>query len=138
MIHEKYLNRYKRRHNIDFQNTRIYDISERLPEFLRIKLISLIRFVICKLGSKNDKVFGICMYEYKIAIPRRYIEELDEHIFGTKKFKIPKDYDGYLKLYYGDNYMTPVVSHSHFPLDTVVFPEKIFEKIEEFTKKELA
>lgn len=138
MIHEKYLNRYKRRHNIDFQNTRIYDISERLPEFLRIKLISLIRFVICKLGSKNDKVFGICMYEYKIAIPRRYIEELDEHIFGTKKFKIPKDYDGYLRLYYGDNYMTPVVSHSHFPLDTVVFPEEIFEKIEEFTKKELA
>ena len=72
------------------------------------------------------------------VIPRRFIEELDEHVFETRKFKIPKDYDGYLKLYYGDSYMTPVVSHSHFPLDTVVFPEEISEKIEEFTKKELA
>ena len=31
-----------------------------------------------------------------------------------------------------------MVSHSHFPLDTVVFPEEIFEKINEFTEKELA
>ena len=137
MILEKYLNRYKRRHNIDFQNTRIYDISERLPEFLRIKLVSLLRAAICLLGSKNDKVFNICMHTNYRVVPRRFIEELDEHVFETRKFKIPKDYDGYLRLYYGDNYMTPVVSHSHFPLDTVVFPEEVFEKIEEFTKKEL-
>ena len=138
MILEKYLNRYKRRHNIDFQNTRIYDISESLPEFLRIKLVSLLRAAICLLGSKNDKVFNLCMHTNYRVIPRRFIEELDEHVFETRKFKIPKDYDGYLRLYYGDNYMTPVVSHSHFPLDTVVFPEEVFEKIEEFTNKELA
>ena len=137
MILEKHLNRYKKRHNIYFTNTRIYDISEKLPEFMRIKLISLLRAIICSLGSKNDKVFSICMHTNYRVIPRRFIEELDEHIFETRTFKIPKDYDGYLRLYYGDNYMTPVVSHSHFPLDTVVFPEEIFEKINEFTEKEL-
>lgn len=138
MIHEKYLNRYKKRHNIYFPNTRIYDISEKLPEFIRIKLISLLRAVICLLGRKNDRLFNICMYTDHRVIPRRFIEELDEHIFETRTFKIPKDYDSYLKLYYGNNYMTPMVSHSHFPLDTVVFPEEIFEKINEFTEKELA
>lgn len=138
MIHEKYLNRYKKRHNIYFPNTRIYDISENLPEFIRIKLISLLRAVICLLGRKNDRLFNICMHTDHRVIPRRFIEELDEHIFETRTFKIPKDYDSYLKLYYGNNYMTPMVSHSHFPLDTVVFPEEIFEKINEFTEKELA
>lgn len=137
MLHEKYLNRYKRRHNIWFQNTRIYDISEKMPEILRIKLISLLRAIICLLGNKNDKLFNICMHTDHRVIPRRFIEELDEHIFETRTFKIPKDYDSYLKLYYGNNYMTPLVSHSHFPLDTVIFPEEIFEKINEFTEKEL-
>lgn len=138
MIMEKYLNRYKRRHNIYFQNLKIYDISEHLPEFLRIKLISLLRFVICLLGRKNDKLFNICMHTDHRVIPRNFIEELDEHIFETRNFKIPKDYDSYLKLYYGNNYMTPMVIHSHFPLDTVVFPEEIYEKVNQFIEKEKA
>ena len=55
MLHEKYLNRYKRRHNVWFQNTRIYDISEKMPEFLRIKLISLLRRHDKKLsGNKSE------------------------------------------------------------------------------------
>lgn len=135
MIMEKYLNRYKKRHNISFQNSKIYTISEKVPEFLRIKLISLLRFTICLLGNKNDKLFNICMYTDHRVIPRKFIEELDEHIFETKYFKIPKDYDSYLKLYYGNNYMTPLVIHSHFPLDSVMLPEEIFNKVDEFTKR---
>ncbi len=49
----------------------------------------------------------------KVRIPKDCLLELDEHQFEDDVFPIPKNYDTYLKLYYGDYMKLPPVEQRH-------------------------
>lgn len=124
LLHEKYLNRQKRRNGEDIISTQFfYRLAECLPNAMRIKLIDLFLKLTCALGSpKSGEAINLCMYGNHTVTPN-FINETEKHIFETRSFEIPKDYDAYLRLYYGNDYMTPKKSHYHMNLNMVTLPE---------------
>ena len=124
LLHEKYLNRQKRRNGEDIISTQFfYRLAEALPDFWRVKLINLLFKVICALGSKKScQVINLCMYGIHTVTPN-YLSETTKHRFETGSFEIPERYDDYLKLYYGNDYMTPKQGHFHFQMDKVLLPK---------------
>ena len=55
---------------------------------------------------------GSSSYE-KETLDRAWIEDLDLHLFENEVFYCPKDYDSYLKHFYGD-YMTPPPENARY------------------------
>lgn len=52
---------------------------------------------------------GILMCHNTLFLPESMLKELIDYSFLGQKFKIPKDYLGYLVLEYGQNWQTPIV-----------------------------
>lgn len=77
----------------------------------------VINFVVIFIGSNKSNYYifkGIEFYsdDYKdklnkILIPREYIENREKYIFNDNLFYGSKNYDGYLAMIYGNNYMIP-------------------------------
>ena len=126
LLHEKYLNRQKRRNGEDIISTQFfYRLAEALPDFWRVKLINLLFKVICALGSKkSDQIMSLCMYTQP-WYSKNFIRCTTKHIFETREFNIPEDYDGALSHSYGNDYMTPRKDNPHFKTHAVSIPDGI-------------
>lgn len=114
MLHEKYLNRKLIRKGIlddsIVTNYPINRFSEKAPDWVRILTIKLFQEVISLLGSKKtEKYFAMSSYITAQPTPDCSIfDDTIRHVFGEREFNIPRDYDGYLRKNYSDNYMTPI------------------------------
>lgn len=126
LAHKKYKNRYRMaqgdRRYMDKPMCRLCD---KLPDFWRVRLIRLMQNLMARLGSrKSGKALRMSSYiKRDRIIDRTAIFESVPHRFEDRVFPIPKQYDAYLRLLYGDDYMTPVQYNQHTNLDDVVLPE---------------
>lgn len=124
MLHEKYLNRLKIKNGQqNVLNNAVYKYAEKVPERMRIFTIKLIQNFVSLLGSKKSgKYFCVCDYisKYEQRIPDlKVYDDLIKTKFVDRDFYITKNYDYYLKLNFGENYMTPIKSKVHTNLDKV-------------------
>ena len=112
-----------------------------LIKFLKENLSTFIIFVFKKLfnddfiNKKRNKIFNKISKTGKKN--SKYVREIDLgvqsdikrlrslyeptvfHEFGNTKLRIPENYDQMLKSCYGDDYMTPIVTHSHVDLENI-------------------
>jgi len=120
MMNEKYRNRYKAQ-NGDTQHTQIwiYKLTDKLPEPFRIFMIKLLKCIIGILGSKKSgKYICDCNYIEKTrVIDSKAFDSTTPCLFIDREFNIPRDYDWYLTLCFGSNYMTPIKEHIHVNVD---------------------
>lgn len=113
----------------DIYNIAIYRFSEKIPEFARQLSIKALKNLTSLLGSKKSgKYFVMSEFVEKQKTPDiRTYDDTIEHIFVDRMFNIPKDYDEYLKINYGADYMTPIVG-MHLDTDKMIiykYPKKI-------------
>lgn len=54
-----------------------------------------------------------------------------EAVFEKRSFLIPRNYDDYMKLFYGDDYMTPHKYHPHFGYEELEYPDNLLKEIKE-------
>jgi len=89
-------------------------------------------------SNVTDYCFMGSPYKFKDIIPAKYLEQFENHSFDGVEFKIPRGYDGILKIIYGDDYMKlPPVEQRisrHFPKniktrDCVHFPIRILHSV---------
>lgn len=110
-LHEKYMMRDRVAcglQSADLYNTLVYKLIEKVPECFRILTIKFIKNLMCLIGSKKSgKYFAMSDYIRIVRTPDIDIfDETVDHIFIDRAFKIPKNYDKYLTICYGD-YMVP-------------------------------
>ena len=114
MMHEKYLNqRFIKLGLMDKSAINDYPInafSNKVPDWFRILTIKLFQEIIAFLGSKKtNKYFAMSSYITSQPTPDcNTFDDTIRHAFGKREFNIPRDYDGYLRRNYGDDYMTPI------------------------------
>ncbi|MCQ2471187.1 MAG: LicD family protein [Clostridia bacterium] len=124
MLHEKYYIRDKIRFGEatdEVYGHVIYKFSDKAPDWIRKILIRLMQNLTSLMGSeKSGKYFAMSEFIDKQMTPdRRIFDDTIEHIFVDRMFNIPKDYDNYLTLNYGENYMTPIVG-MHLDTDKMI------------------
>lgn len=116
MMHEKYKTRKLIKDGIlDESAIKDYPInvfSDKVPDRIRILTIKLFQEIIWFLGSKKtNKYFAMSSYITAQPTPDCSIfDDTIKHVFGEREYNIPRDFDGYLRKNYGDDYMTPVPS----------------------------
>ena len=116
VIRTKY---YRKTYNI---RGGINAIIIRIPDAIRFMIERILTWLILVIGSKKSNeyfVFQNTTYE-RTFINKKYFDETIDYQFEGQMFCGIKDYDGYLKKMYGNNYMTPVVYPSHTNLDEVI------------------
>lgn len=126
MAHKKHKNRYRMAHgDRRFMDNRMCKLCDKLPDYWRVRLIRLMQNWMARLGSaKSGQMIRMSSYIKKERIlDRRIVTETIPHVFGDREFPIPKDYDKYLRLLYGDDYMTPIRYNQHTDLEDVVLPD---------------
>lgn len=85
-------------------------IAEKVPEKVRIALITLSQYLTNALGSKNGGYY-FAMSNYITNGRHQPAEHFNDTIkkrFGEREFNIPKDFHSQLSGNYGDDYMTPI------------------------------
>lgn len=80
-------------------------------------LYKVINFIVIFIGSSKSNYYIVKGNEFysddykdklnKILIPREYIESREKYVFNDNLLYGPKNYDGYLSMVYGNNYMIP-------------------------------
>ena len=90
-------------------SVRVVKITTR--RFIFFKKYGLIDIFI-KRTLENDKDNYYWTFAVKNPVlkstPRRFYDERSTLVFQNKEISCPKDYEGYLKYYYGDDWRTPV------------------------------
>lgn len=94
----------------------------RMPDVIRFTIKRFIMWLIILIGRRNSCEYFIIQdttYE-RSFIDRDYFDNTTDYLFEGQMVNGVKDYDGYLKKLYGDDYMTPIVYPSHTKLDEVI------------------
>lgn len=130
MLHEKYLNRQKIKQGKPVDSNWIYSLAEKCPEKIRLAIITMLLACIRILGSnKSDRIFCVCAYADIYFLKKEILTDTIEAVFEKKSFLIPRNYDEYMKLFYGDDYMTPRKDHPHFGYDDLEYPDELLKNI---------
>ncbi|MCQ2516597.1 MAG: LicD family protein [Saccharofermentans sp.] len=85
----------------------VHRLLTKLPKRIQLLIDNLIVNTICMFGNKSTSEYyaldvgKICIY------PKKFFDDLDDYAFETHMFMGPKDYEGFLKMVFGDDYMTP-------------------------------
>ncbi len=126
MAHKKYKNRYRMAHgDYQYMDNPMCKLCDKLPDFLRVRLIRLMQNCMARLGSaKSGKILRMSSYINNPIMDRNYLFETVPHRFEDRDFPIPKNYDAYLRMVYGNNYMTPVRYDEHTNLTLVQLPKE--------------
>lgn len=132
MLHEKYLNRQKTKRGESFASNWIYRLAEKIPEKFRLLIITVLLSCIRILGSsKSDQIFCMCSHAGIYFLKKDILTDTIEAVFEKRSFLIPRNYDDYMKLFYGDDYMTPHKYHPHFGYEELEYPDNLLKEIKE-------
>ncbi|MBR4750822.1 MAG: LicD family protein [Thermoguttaceae bacterium] len=79
----------------------------RLSPCIQLKIDHLLENLIVLFGSKQSKDCFIMSVDNAMFMPKRFLDKLSTYEFEGKSFFGIKEYDDYLKMCYGENYMIP-------------------------------
>lgn len=98
---------------------------QKIINFTPKSLVNFIRkilfFFISHYGQRNSEFVRDFDYNgsHNFKEPRDCFEPTILHEFRDSKLRVPKNYDKLLKIIYGDDYMTPISTHTHVSLKNV-------------------
>lgn len=118
---EKDLNKLKMKKGKEVTLNPLNSIILKTPDPVLRLFRKLLFSIICLYRnpkSENVRVFDYT-YDTLDCVKRSYLEPNITHTFSGFDFYVPKNYDCYLRLLYGDNYMTPIKTHNHIDLSVV-------------------
>lgn len=92
-----------------------------IPDFIISLIRKLLFFLLSHSGRKGSDFVRDFDFngEHNFKEPRSCFEPAIFHKFGDRELRIPENYDKLLRIIYGDDYMTPIQTHTHVNLDYV-------------------
>lgn len=80
-----------------------------LPNVILKCIDSFVQYIVIAMGSEYSSEYLVLSNDtfQGSYLSKAYLDEISLYQLGDHCFRGPDDYDGYLKKYYGDNYMIP-------------------------------
>ena len=89
------------------ESRKIHKLLTKLPRKWQLLIDKSIIGLICLIGSKrSDEYFALDVGKHCIY-PKKYYDEQAYYPFEGYSFSGPKDYDGFLTMVFGPDYMVP-------------------------------
>lgn len=85
----------------------VYKFLSKIPKKMYVKEFEKLAYMYNNQDMKYVRQTGWGNKQEAMGFPRKWLEESCEIEFEGHKFFAPKDYDGFLRRLYGDDYMTP-------------------------------